>query len=469
MKRDRYYISYRRGGGERLAELLREGLLPENPESIFLAPGEADTGEEREKLQKEINACDFFLIALSANALEECSKPGDLFRMEIETAIAKKKTIVPVTEEEYVWPKTLPASIAGIRKLRLFPYLQINEEGLLVWPYTFLGRLEAGQNVVTPESRKQEEKRKESRPPARPEKRKSRNLLPVVVLAAVLLTAVLVFVLWRSSALPKENPFAGKTPSACGVAGEDAEWYFYDDGGLSVIGKGSIEDCTRDLSSLETNPPWGDEIHRSMTYVIIDPGITQIGSNVFCKCRDLKSVSIPASVRTIKAGAFLDCKSLERFEVDRANKFFCSRDGVLFSKDMSKLLYYPAEKADKEYSVPEGVTSIENCANAEFAAIHLPKSLKEIKASAFSECDRLKSIKLPSGIREIPDFLFWGCDVLETVSVPKSVTRISRDVLYLCPHLTELHYEGTMKEWSSISVDVANGSLEKVKIIYRSY
>ena len=494
MTKQRFYISYRRGSGEGFAELLREGLISEGRDDIFMDTGKADTEEKRAKLRKEIAACDIFLIALSVNALEDCAEPGDLFRMEIETALGKRKTIVPVTGEEYVWPKKLPASIRSLRELESVPYLQANEEGLLIWPYTFFDRMEAGKNAAGPDRQtaagpsrtelpkprehaakraeasrtvNREREKKETKPPARPEKkRKSRSRLPVILLAAVLITISLIFIVRQMSA---GDAFVGKKTVDSGEAGTNVKWYLYDDGGLSVKGKGSIKDCTWDQSWQKADLPWGDEAQRKITYVIIDKGINRIGANVFRQCKNIKSVSIPSSVEFIGTDAFLGCTGLERFSVDKANPRYCSKDDVLFNKEMTKLLYYPAAKTDVEYTVPEGVVSIENCANADFETIHLPDSLKEIRSSAFSECDHLTSVRLPSGIREIPSYLFWGCDALESVSVPKSVTRISRDVFYLCTNLTNINYEGTKADWSLISIDSDNGRLENVKITYRSY
>ena len=78
--------------------------------------------------------------------------------------------------------------------------------------------------------------------------------------------------------------------------------------------------------------------------------------------------------------------------VDRENKKFCSQDGILFSKDMKKLLCYPCGKFDKIYYIPEGVESIgqEAFLNVEhLQTIKFPDSLHCIEERAFSACEQL--------------------------------------------------------------------------------
>ena len=42
----------------------------------------------------------------------------------------------------------------------------------------------------------------------------------------------------------------------------------------------------------------------------------------FVNCQNLSSVSVPASVNTIKARAFTNCKQLQTFSIDENNEYF---------------------------------------------------------------------------------------------------------------------------------------------------
>jgi len=84
--------------------------------------------------------------------------------------------------------------------------------------------------------------------------------------------------------------------------------------------------------------------------------------------RITREYKIPASVTSIEDGAFEGCNGLKSISVDTNNTNYSSIDGVLFNKDQTILIQYPAGKAVSRYILPDGVTSIErwafgNCKN----------------------------------------------------------------------------------------------------------
>ena len=56
--------------------------------------------------------------------------------------------------------------------------------------------------------------------------------------------------------------------------------------------------------------------------------------------------------------AFFGCSSLTTIVVAEGNTIYSSLNGVLFNKVKTELICYPADKADKSYSIPNSVTSI---------------------------------------------------------------------------------------------------------------
>ena len=89
---------------------------------------------------------------------------------------------------------------------------------------------------------------------------------------------------------------------------------------------------------------------------------SQIEKDAFNCCSVMPIINIPASVTTIEAGAFPNCTSLTNISVDSQNPSYSSQDGVLFNKDKTTLLYYPEDKTDASYAVPDTVTTIANYA-----------------------------------------------------------------------------------------------------------
>ena len=69
---------------------------------------------------------------------------------------------------------------------------------------------------------------------------------------------------------------------------------------------------------------------------------------------------IPASIRFLWTGAVHG--GIAAFEVDEENEMFTSVDGVLFTKGMYTLIAYPNKSPKTEYTIPDGVMIIADCA-----------------------------------------------------------------------------------------------------------
>jgi hypothetical protein len=111
------------------------------------------------------------------------------------------------------------------------------------------------------------------------------------------------------------------------------------------------------------------------------------------------SVTIPASVTSIGGerppwDAFGGCGELAKITVAAGNSAFSSADGVLFDKDKTALLLFPAGKGG-DYAIPSSVTGIGNGAFAYcsgLTSITIPSSVTGIGPAAFYECSGLTSV-----------------------------------------------------------------------------
>ena len=106
--------------------------------------------------------------------------------------------------------------------------------------------------------------------------------------------------------------------------------------------------------------------------------------------------------------------------MDEANTAYCSDGGVLFNKNKTTLLQYPAGKPETAYAVPASVTSIAEYAFAASNAlteVTLPEGLTEIAAYAFAWCSNLTKISLPESLDNIGTFAFGECTGLTEMTV----------------------------------------------------
>ena len=89
----------------------------------------------------------------------------------------------------------------------------------------------------------------------------------------------------------------------------------------------------------------------------------------------------------------------------------------------------------QKINIPEGVTKIGSSAFANCAKLKqlvLPSGLKEIPEQLCSSCSSLDSVKLPAGLTVIPQKAFSGCG-LRRVAIPNSVTNIGNSAFAGCP------------------------------------
>ena len=176
--------------------------------------------------------------------------------------------------------------------------------------------------------------------------------------------------------------------------------------GVTSIREGAFHGCT------------------GLTSISIPDGVKKIYNLAFCKCTSLKEVTIPDSVTEIGSGAFVFCTGLTSINVDTRNPKYKSIDGVLFSKDGTKLIQYPANKMATNYIIPD--------------------SVKEIDGSAFLGCTRLTSITIPDSVTKIGTFAFAGCTGLTSINIPASVTEIGYEVFEGCTGLTSYSIDGVL-------------------------
>ncbi|MBQ7005055.1 MAG: leucine-rich repeat domain-containing protein [Clostridia bacterium] len=234
-----------------------------------------------------------------------------------------------------------------------------------------------------------------------------------------------------------------------------------------------------------------------LTNVNIPYSVECIGVSAFCGCESLKEIDIHSNITSIRdgafggsgistitidknvefigSGAFGDCQSLIAIFADSDNLNFSSVDGVLYNKDKTALIQYPAGNTAKHFEIPEGVTEIKgyaftgcnNLSDVKFPStlttigdyafkgcnnlsdVKFPVTLTTIGIYAFNGCNGLTSVAIPDGVTSLFG-TFWECENLKSVTIPKSITSLSTFGYTFGSYLTDVFYMGTEKEWKNI-------------------
>lgn len=276
---------------------------------------------------------------------------------------------------------------------------------------------------------------------------------------------------------------AGDTSGTCG---DGVLWSLSDDGGVLTISTDGTPgwhdmDNFYDPAHAVPDTPWHKAgAFNNLHSVVIEDGVTSIGSGAFSQCQNLTSITIPNSVTEIGECAFSGCTGLTSVTIPNS----MTEIGEYAFSDCTGLT---------SVAIPSGVTEIGDYAffRTNLTSIDIPKSVTKIGEKAFSGCDNLSEIAIPDsvtkigrvafegtpwherltagagdfvmagnvlleyrgsggevtipkGVTAIGDQAFSHCESLTGVTIPKGVTAIGKNAFTGCTNLTEVSIPSTV-------------------------
>lgn len=160
-------------------------------------------------------------------------------------------------------------------------------------------------------------------------------------------------------------------------------------------------------------------------------------------CDDkLETIRIGANVKTIDGKSFYSCDKLQAILVDEGNADFCDVDGVLYTKDLSRVICHPMDH-DQYLRVKSGydepLTPEDDGYDAYVESVltyRLPAESKSVGMLAFNYAE-IVNVYLPEGLETIETMAFFRATMLENVytvandgqypSLPEGLTYIGSD------------------------------------------
>ena len=151
----------------------------------------------------------------------------------------------------------------------------------------------------------------------------------------------------------------------------------------------------------------------SLKEIVIPDSVIKILDHAFSNCTSLESITIGSGVESLGDEWIASCRRLENITVSPENKTYSSVDGVLFNKDKSELSAYPIGNKRSSYTIPDGVTKIDQKA-------------------------------------------FYGCRYIESLTIPVSVAEIEASALGNCYDIRTINYLGTREQWKEVVIGADN-------------
>ncbi len=176
--------------------------------------------------------------------------------------------------------------------------------------------------------------------------------------------------------------------------------------------------------------------------VIIPKSVIKIGKMAFSGCTSLVNVELPQGLTTIANGAFTKC-AFSEFIVPQSVTFIGS--GAFGGCNMLQRIELPfiGETPDPS-ELPYGfIGHIFGTRFGDSEKIYefIPRALKEVIVS--------------EGCEHIPYGAFALCESIERITFPKTLKSIDSWAFDCCTGLTEINYNGTIKEWNAVQKELS--------------
>jgi len=137
-----------------------------------------------------------------------------------------------------------------------------------------------------------------------------------------------------------------------------------------------------------------------------------------------RTINIPYTVREIGTDALMFSRIIA-INVDSRNENFSSENGVLFNRDKTQLITYPAGKTTVSYHIPDSVTVLGRNAfsyNAYLQSVTM-NNVTTFGEWQFAYCTNLRTVTLSSNLNLIANNSFRGNTNLTSLTIPGANTR----------------------------------------------
>ena len=220
--------------------------------------------------------------------------------------------------------------------------------------------------------------------------------------------------------------------------------------GITNIGTSAFRDLTKlknlslpgSLKSIGNSAFNGDS---SLSVLELPDGFETIGTAAFYNCTGLKEITMPCST---DVGTYLsnfgNCTNIEKITMTKGTGVMGS-----FNGKYNCTPWYISRAKLKEFILEDGITNIGSYmfyGNTSFTGFEIPDSVQSIGVNAFYNCTNLKDMALPDGLENIYGYAFYKCTGLTNLSLPPSLKKISDYAYSNCSNISSISFNNGLTE-----------------------
>lgn len=353
------FISYRRSETAVEVKNIYDSLL-QRGYSTFCDIYSLGSGMFTDEIRSAIDNCTNFILVLNQHSLDRCTDSSDWLYKEISEALAKKKNIVCVfTSPNCDFPDTLPSAVNDIRFHNAIKFDLVYYEAFID---KLISRFLIGEK----------------------ERSVSEDTRDFIIIDDVLVKYV-------GSAQIVQIPSNVHTIGKYAFKDQTHITKVLLNEKLHAIEEGAFERCSGINYILLPKSLKHIKSHAfsrcyNLAFVELNDGLEYIGEKCFSFCEKIKYIQIPQTVLSIHPTAFNNCSQLAEFQVHPENPSYSSLMGILYDKNVQKLVRCPENLYSDMLVLPETITTI--------------------KAWAFSKCTGIIGITFPNNVKVVEEFAF---------------------------------------------------------------
>ena len=184
------------------------------------------------------------------------------------------------------------------------------------------------------------------------------------------------------------------------------------------------------------------DVRESIASFTFGENVEHIPAYLCYGMKDITSINIPNSVKSVGGSAFSGCSKLTKVQISSIAAWCAISFNSQYSNPLTSAHHLYLKNAEvTNVTVPNGITTIGNyvfSGGSNITKITIPNGITSIGDYAFSECSSLVSITIPNGITSIGDYAFSECSSLVSFTIPERVASIGDWAFFGCSGLTSI-------------------------------